>query len=132
MSIVISNDWLLESLKRDLGISPTAEVEARLFTNNKTPSNADVLADYTEAAGGGYAAKILDDEGYTLTPGNPAKATRNVAWTFTGPLTGGVPVYGAYFTSGGVYVGARKFAAPQPISGPETPVTLNPFEYRRA
>lgn len=131
MSITISNGWRAESLKRELGISPTAEVEARLFTNNKTPTDDDVLADYTEAGGGGYAAKTLNGAGYTVTPGNPATATRTESWTFTGPLTGNAQAYGAFFTSGGILVGAEKFAAPQPITGPQTPVTLNPFEFRR-
>lgn len=131
MSIVISNGWRTEALKRELGISPSAEVEARLFTNNKTPTETDMVGDYTEAAGGGYAAHTLNGAGYTVTPGNPATATRNVAWTFTGPLTGNAQAYGAYFTSGGVLVGAQKFAAPQPITGAETPVTLDPLEFRR-
>lgn len=131
MSIVISDDWRAESLKRELNISPPGDIVARLFTNNKTPTSADVLADYTEAAGGGYVAKTLNGAGYTVTPGNPATATRTVAWTFSGPLTGNAQAYGAYFTSGGVLVGAEKFAVAQPISGAETPVTLNPLEFRR-
>jgi hypothetical protein len=40
----------------------------KLFTNNVTPSDAHTASNYTEASGGGYAAKTLTAGSFTVTP----------------------------------------------------------------
>lgn len=79
----------------------------RLFTNNKTPAEADTEADYTEANGYDYAAKTLTGASWTVNPGAPSSATyAEQVWTFTGALGN---VYGYYYTANGVLVAAERF-----------------------
>lgn len=68
-----------------------------LFTNNITPADTDTVATYTEAAGGGYAAKTLTGSTWTVTAGSPSQAAYpQQSWTFTGALTTNPTIYG-YF-----------------------------------
>ena len=70
----------------------------KLFTSNTTPADTDTAATYTEAAGGGYAAKTLTNGSFTVTVGNdPSDAVyAQQTWTFTGALTGNATIYGYY------------------------------------
>src|SRR3990167_1635806 len=70
----------------------------KLFTSNTTPADTDTAATYTEATGGGYAAKTLTNGSWTITIGNdPSDAVyAQQTWTFTGQLSGGASIYGYY------------------------------------
>lgn len=70
----------------------------KLFTNNYTPLTTSVAGDFTEAAGGGYAAITLTAGSFTVsTSSSPRTATyAQQTFTFTGALTGSAVIYG-YF-----------------------------------
>ena len=68
----------------------------RLYTNDKTPAEADVVGNYTEATGYGYAAKTLTGASWTVSGTAPTQiAYAKQTWTFTGALGN---VYGYYYT----------------------------------
>lgn len=68
-----------------------------LFATNVTPAETDTAGSYTEAAGGGYAAKTLTGASWTVTNGAPTNASfAQQTWTFTGALTTNLTVFG-YF-----------------------------------
>lgn len=80
-------------------IAAAENVVLRLFTNNKTPAEADVVGDYTEAAGNGYAAITLTGANWTVTGGAPTSAAyAQQTFTFSGALGN---VYGYYMTRAG-------------------------------
>lgn len=68
----------------------------RLFVNDVTPAQTGVS--YTEATGGGYAAKTLTNGSWTITAGNdPSDAVyAEQTFTFTGALTTNTTIYGYY------------------------------------
>jgi hypothetical protein len=71
----------------------------RLFATNVTPAETDVAGSYTEASGGGYAAKTLTGSSWTVTPGAPSSAGyAQQTWTFSGALDTNDTVYGYYVT----------------------------------
>lgn len=90
----------------------------RLYSNNRTPTNNDVLGDYTEVAGGGYAAIVLDTEDVTVTPGAPSVALYDTfqTFTFTGATTAPGTIYGYYITdTNNVLFIAERFPDPVPF-----------------
>lgn len=74
------------------------DLTLRLFVNDVTPAQTGIS--YTEAAGGGYAAKTLTNGSWTITPANdPSDAVyAEQTFTFTGALTDTATVYGYYVT----------------------------------
>jgi len=77
----------------------TRDLIYRLFATNVTPAETDTAGSYTEAAGGGYAAKTLTGASWTTTQGAPTSADyAQQTWTFTGALTTNPTVYGYYVT----------------------------------
>lgn len=85
----------------------------KLFATNVTPADTDTAATYTEANGGGYAAKTLTNGSWTVTTGNdPSDAVyAEQTFTFTGPLTTNTTVYGYYVVDAdNTLVWAEKFA----------------------
>jgi hypothetical protein len=92
----------------------TEDLVYRLYSNNITPSETDVVGAFTEAAGGGYAAKPLTGANWVIVSGNPAVASyARQDWVFSGPLTTNPNIYGYYVTrlSTGDLVYAEKAAA---------------------
>lgn len=91
----------------------------KLNVNNITPADTDVVGAYTEAAGGGYAAKTLTNGSWTESNvgGIEQEAYAKQTWTFTGALTGNAIIYGAYFVDAdGILIGAQKLdSAYQPL-----------------
>ena len=70
----------------------------KLFCNNITPGDTDTTATYTEASGGGYAAVSLTNGSWTVSNvgGIEQAAYTQQIFTFTGPLTTNVTIYGYY------------------------------------
>jgi hypothetical protein len=73
----------------------------RLFVNNVTPTDASTPATFTEASGGGYAAKTLTGGSWT---GSNVGGIEQVAyalqtWTFSAALSGNATIYGYYVTN---------------------------------
>ena len=102
LRIIYNNDWPAGG--KDLTL--------KLYTNNYTPLDTSVAGDFTEAAGGGYAAVTLTNGSWTITPGNdPSDAVyAQQVWTFTGPLTGNTTIYGWFIVDAdGVCWKAEKY-----------------------
>jgi hypothetical protein len=69
----------------------------RLFATNVTPAETDTAASYTEASGGGYASITLTGASWTITNGAPTSAAyAQQTYTFTGPLTTNLTIFGYY------------------------------------
>lgn len=83
----------------------------RLFSNDRTPAREDVISDYNEVIGGGYAAVALTNSEFTVTVGNPSQALYSdfVDFPFTGDPVPNT-VYGAYITdSNNVLISSERF-----------------------
>lgn len=115
MAIVLADvgaDTILKAFFNNSWPAGGKNLTLKLYTNNYTPLDTSVAGDYTEASGGGYAAKTLTNGSWTVTVGNdPSDAVyAEQTWTFTGALAGTATVYG-YFVidSDGVLVLGEKF-----------------------
>lgn len=83
----------------------------KLFTNNYTPLTTSVAGDFTEAAGGGYAAATFTAGSWTVSTSNvPRDAVyAQQTFTFTGALTSTAVIYGYYVVDAdGVLVFAER------------------------
>ncbi len=87
MTLKVPNASEQTMLENILNITAPQDLVLKLYTNNVTPGDADVVGDYTEAAGNGYADIDLDSGDWTITPGNPSSAEQpQQTFTFTGNL----------------------------------------------
>lgn len=75
MSLLVPNLAEKQALEILLNKRLPDDLVLCLFKNNKTPADADVLADYTEADFTGYAAAPLTPASWTVTAGAPTEAT---------------------------------------------------------
>lgn len=96
------------------------DLTLKLFTNDITPTDTNVAGDFTEAAGGGYAAKTLSAGSWTdsVTGGIAQVAYAKQTFTFTGALNGGASIYGYYVIDGAgtlIYSEKRNAGAFTPI-----------------
>ena len=94
----------------------------KLYSNNKTPSVADIAVDYTEVSGGGYLAKSLLTANWIVTEGNPSNVTYNTFqdFFFTGPTAAPTTIYGYYIIDpAGILRWAERFTSVPfiPING---------------
>jgi hypothetical protein len=119
MSLVVPNALEVEILNDKLNTPLTL----RLYGNNKVPAGADVAANYTEIAGGGYASLPLVFANWTITAGDPSLAVYNTTqiWTFTGVINAPGTIYGYFVTrnSDGKLMWAERFPA---FNVPFTPI----------
>lgn len=73
------------------------DLTLKLYSNNVTPGESDTAATFTEVAGGGYVAKTLDKDEWTIVGGNPTNATQaSKDFSFTGITTAPSTLYGYY------------------------------------
>lgn len=117
MTLLVVNNGEVQALRYLVNKDGLTEnLVYRLFTNDITPAETDTAASYTEAAGGGYAAKTLTGSNWTVTEGAPSTATyAQQEWGFTGALTGSATIYGYYVTraSTGDLVYAERLSTPR-------------------
>jgi hypothetical protein len=113
MSLVVPNQGEQIMLDAATGKAAATAWTLRLFANNVTPANSDTEAQYTEAAGGGYAAIALTAANWVTTPGSPtSSAYPQQTFTFTGVLTTNPTIYGYYITrADGKLIYAERLAA---------------------
>ena len=110
MALVVPN----ASEKTALELILNQALSLRLYSNNVTPANTDVLATYTVVAGGGYANVDLTYANWTVTAGSPTEAlyASHLSFTFTGATTAPGTIYGYYIVdAGGLLVCAERFPA---------------------
>lgn len=102
MTLLVPNSGEVIALSYLVNKQQPENLVYRYFTNNITPSETDMTASYTEAAGGGYAAMTLAGASWTLTPGAPSVAAyAQQTTTFSGPLSGNGTIYGYFVTRAG-------------------------------
>jgi hypothetical protein len=138
MTIKISNEGEKLLLEAMVGKVAAGNLKLKLFTNNYTPADDDVVGDYTEmGAVQGYTDKTLAPaswnagaagSGVGTSLANKASITYpQQQWTFDG--TGGsVTVYGYFITdaAGTVLVGAERFAAAQVVTTNGDTIKIDP------
>lgn len=93
-----------------LGKTNMTALTLRLYSNNLTPTEASVAADFTEVAGGGYAAIALVAANWTIATaaGVTTAAQPEQVFTFTGDAT---DPYGYYITRvDGTVLWAERFS----------------------
>lgn len=92
MALLVPNEGEQEMLQRILDV----DVKLKLFTNDKTPEEIDVLGDYTEATAAGYAEKILASASWShsLDAGDALAEYAEQDFVFTA----GETVYGYFVT----------------------------------
>lgn len=105
-----------EMLKYALNNKAQENQTLKLYATNVTPAEGDTAGSYTEAAGGGYAAKSLTGANWTVaTATGTTTGTYNTAqvWTFTGALTTNATIFGYFLVSasGGILLWAELAAA---------------------
>lgn len=96
MTLVIPNQGESTALSIALGKTAVESLRLRLFTNNITPADTDVMSTYTEATGSGYANVLLTAANWTISGTTPTSAAYPaITFAFTGALGN---VYGYYVT----------------------------------
>lgn len=93
----------------------TGNLTLKLYGNNVTPTKSNITSDFTEIAGGGYAAKTLLTNGWTITPGTGGVATiASYAFQdfiFTSAISAPSTIYGYFIVDGSNNLrGAVRFA----------------------
>lgn len=114
-------------LKAVLNHTPPQDLLIKLFTNNWTPTEADIAGTYNEASGFGYVAKTLTGSSWTISGTAPTAATyAQQTWTFTGALG---QVFGYYVVQAisGVLMWAERFSdGPYPVNNNGDQVLIAP------
>jgi hypothetical protein len=77
------------------GTTPPSNVKIKLYTNNLTPTEDDVLGSYTESTGTGYTFNVLTGTNWTIasTAGTTTGAHAQCTFTYTGAEAS---IYGYY------------------------------------
>lgn len=126
MTLRVPNASKATLLKAALNHTPPEDQLLKLFTNDKTPADGDVAADYTEAAGGSYAAKALTGSAWSVTTANPAVATY-AAQTFTGLTPGNYYGYFIVQASSGLLLWAERFStSPRVVQAAADEIVFTP------
>lgn len=115
----------------ELVVNKTAQANLtlHLYSNNVTPGDTNVLADFTECTGGGYASVTLTGASWTVTAGTGTPASASYAeQTFTWTSVPGVTTVYGYFVKNGTKVlwAERLPAAPFTIAAAGDNVKITP------
>lgn len=95
VSSQVGNTLLLRYM---LNNQSAADVEIRLYSNDVTPSESDVLGTFTESTASNYSAIRLSGAAWTVAAGPQSGSTATYAQqTFT--MTGAGTFYGYFCTS---------------------------------
>jgi hypothetical protein len=95
------------------------DLTLRLYTNDYTPLKTSTAGNFTEAAGGDYAAKTLSCGSWTLNAGPPKTCTyATQTFVFNGALNGSATIHGIYITDadGNLITAERDSVGFQPLS----------------
>lgn len=84
MAVAFTNEAETIALKNFLNVQAAEDIVIKLYSNNKTPSATDVVGDYTEVSGGGYASIALTAGSWSVSAGNPSQAQYpQITFSFT-------------------------------------------------
>lgn len=100
MALLVPDEGEVELLSRAVNKNVPDDCELHLYTNNKTPAEGDVVGDYTESTGAGYASETLTGSSWTVTTttGTTTGEYPQVTFTYTGAEAN---IYGYYVTNAG-------------------------------
>ncbi len=101
MALYLVNTGAIQKLKayfNNVWPAGGKDLTLKLFCNNHSPASTDTAGSYTEASGGGYAAKTLTNGSWTQSFVGSIEqvAYAQQTFTFTGALTTNPTVYGYY------------------------------------
>jgi len=109
MAVAFTNEAETIALKNFLNVQAAEDIVIKLYSNNKTPAATDVVGDYTEVSGGGYASIALTAASWSVSAGNPSQAQYpQITFSFTG-AAGSVYGYYAVGATSGKLLWADKF-----------------------
>jgi hypothetical protein len=113
MTLLVPNQGEAIALEALVNKTAAQNLVLRLFKNNKTPSETDTEADYTEADFTGYSAPTLTGASWVSTPGAPSQVAYAEQTFSSSAGSQSQPVYGYYLTqaSSGKLVWAERFTA---------------------
>lgn len=74
MALLVPNNGEGDALSYFVNKSAPQNLVLKLYTNDKTPAEGDVAADYTEANFTGYAPVNMTGATWTITEGAPSEA----------------------------------------------------------
>ena len=111
MALLVPDVGEVEMLSRILNYSATGNVVLRLFTNNVTPGETNVVGSYTEMNGMGYAAKTLTGTSWSIATLSGVTSAAYAEQSFDLTAGSGVVAYGYYVTNvaGSVLLWAERF-----------------------
>ena len=98
MALLVPDEGEVELLSMSLNKVAQADVKLKLFTNNYTPVEGSVVADFIECVAAGYAAITLTGAGWTIATSVGVTTAEQPQKTFT--LTAASTDYGYYITNG--------------------------------
>lgn len=117
MAAVMMDQGLQDFLTDLIAGSHFSAMKCRLYSNNHTPANTDVLANYTEATFSGYSAVTPSGwSGSSVSAHVASSVAADATFTLT---SGSQAIYGVYLTDS---ANSRLYAAQ---IDPNAPVTLN-------
>jgi hypothetical protein len=98
MTLVIPNVGEVVALNKYL---KGEDLTLKLYSNNITPGESDTASTYTSVAGGGYTAKTLDKDSWTINSGNPSYGIYTAQdFNFSGATNSPGTIYGYYVVDG--------------------------------
>lgn len=109
MALVVGNLAEVVMLNYIVNKDAPEDLVIKLYINDQTPIETDIVGDYTEATGGGYAQVALTAGSWAVTSGTPSSADYpQITWNFTGSVGN---VYGYYIVRaiGGELMWAERF-----------------------
>lgn len=100
MSLLVPTEGEIIALQRLVNKGPFNDPVLKLYTNDKTPADGDILSEYTELDKAGYSARTLTGANWTITAAGGATGYAEFAQiTFT--LTGQCTAYGYMISNAG-------------------------------
>jgi hypothetical protein len=104
----------VELLSRAVNKTAPDNLRLKLYSNDKTPADADTVASYTEVTGSGYADKVLTGASWTVSSITNVATASYAQQSFD--FTGAANVYGYYVTNnaGTILLWAERFTSPTP------------------
>lgn len=99
MPLVVPDAGEVLALKYMLNHTAPSNVRLKLYSNDKTPAESDVIANYTETVAAGYTDKVLTGSNWVVgtSLGVSTAAYAQQSFTFTTAAT----LYGYYVTNNG-------------------------------
>lgn len=125
MALLLCNGGEVLCLKYMLNNTAPTNVKLHLYTNDKTPAEADVVGNYTACTATGYALKTLTGSSWTVATTDGTTTATYAEQTFT--LTTSATVYGYYVTdnAGTGLLWAERFTT-APYNVPSGSISVTP------